>query len=148
LNLPVFGRIIRMQAIGRIATVMAMLLKSGVEFVRAIQIAQKSTTNLCLRQALVDCESAVRAGQDISQALEKTGAMPPMVVQIFAVGEESGRLEEMLDRLAADYDQQVTMMTHRLTTILEPLLVIFMVLVVGLIAFATVLPMLEAGNVL
>jgi len=148
LRLPLVGDVIRKQAISRIAIVVATLLRSGVVFVRAIQIAQRGTPNLVLRQALVRCERAVNAGQDIAQALADTEAFPPTVVQIFAVGEQSGRLEDMLDRLALDYDHQVSAMTQRLTTIMEPLLVFIMVLIVGLIAFATVLPMLEAGNVL
>lgn len=148
LRTPLLGDLIRKQAISRIAMVMAALMRSGIVFVRAIQITQRTTANLVIREALARCEAAVHAGQDIAQALEDTGAFPPTVVQVFAVGEQSGRLEEMLDRLALDYDHQVNTATGRLTTVLEPLLIIFLVLMVGLIAFATVLPMLEAGNVL
>ncbi len=70
-----------------------------------------------------------------------------MVVQMFAVGQQSGRLEEMLDRLAADYDRQVKATTARLAAVLEPALILVMVGLVGTIAFATVLPMLEAADV-
>ena len=148
LRTPLLGDLIRKQSVSRIAMVMAALMRSGVVFVRAIQITQRTTANLVIRDALSKCETAVHAGQDIAAALEATNAFPPTVVQVFAVGEQSGRLEEMLDRLASDYDHQVNTATQRLTTVLEPLLIILLVMMVGLIAFATVLPMLEAGNVL
>jgi general secretion pathway protein F len=147
LRIPIAGEMARKQAILRIAVVISSLMRNGIVFVRAIQIAQNSTPNLVIRDALKRCEAAVNGGQDISKALEATGAFPSVVVQIFAVGQQSGRLEEMLDRLAAAYDQQLTTSSQRLTAVLEPVLILFLVIVVGFIAFATVLPMLEAANV-
>ena len=147
LRLPIFGVMIRKQAIARVAVVIATMMKSGIVFVKAIQIAQRSVSNLAIRQALERCESAVLAGRDISEALESTQAFPPVVVQIFSVGQQSGRLEEMLDRLALDYDTQVANSSERLTALLEPILVILLVGLIGLIACATILPMLEAADV-
>ncbi|HEY7115767.1 MAG TPA: type II secretion system F family protein [Tepidisphaeraceae bacterium] len=146
LRIPVLGDLARKQAIVRICVVIGTLLKSGVVFVRAVQIAQRTTGNLVLRQALVECERAITAGGDIAQAIERTGAFPPMVVQVFAVGQQSGRLEEMLERLAETYDQQVSTAAARLTAILEPALIVLLALVVLFIVLATVLPILEAGN--
>lgn len=147
LRLPVIGVLIRKQAIARIAIVIATLMRSGVEFIRAVQIAQRTTQNLSLRQALRQCEAAVRAGQDIADGLEDTGAFPPTVLQIFSVGQQSGRLESMLDRLADDYDQQVTIASQRIGSMLEPFLILIMVFMVGAILFATILPILETANV-
>lgn len=146
MSIPLVGELLRKQAIVRVAVVMAALLRSGIVFVRAIQIAQRSTKNLVLRDALRRCEQAVTSGRDIGQALAETRAFPPLVVQIFSVGQQSGRLEEMLERLAEDYDRQLTTATQRLTAVLEPLLVLAMVVLVGFIALATILPMLEAAN--
>ena len=87
-----------------------------------------------------------RAGRDISGALEETGAFPPVVVQVVSVGQHSGRLEEMLDRLAVDYDRQVATAAGRLTALLEPALILVLVVIVGFIVLATILPMLEAAN--
>jgi len=148
LRLPVIGILIRKQAIARVAMVIATLLRTGVEFVRAIQIAEKTTHNLALRKALRQCEAAVHAGQDIADGLEDTGAFPPTVLQIFSVGQQSGKLESMLDRLASDYDQQVALASQRLGAVLEPFLILIMVLMVGAILFATILPILETANVL
>ena len=147
LRIPVIGPMVRKQATARVAIVIATMMKSGIVFVKAVQIAQRGATNLAIRTALQRCETAVQAGQDISQALQSTGAFAPVVVQIFAVGQQSGRLEEMLERLAVDYDQQVALTSERLTALLEPILILLLVGLIALIACATILPMLEAADV-
>lgn len=146
LRLPMIGELVRKQAIVRIAIVISTLLKSGIVFLRALEIAQRTTQNRIIRDALGRGERAIAAGEDIADALENTGAFPPMVVQVFALGQQSGRLEEMLDRLAVNYDQQVNTAAQRLTSILEPVLIILLAIVVLFIVLATVLPILEAGN--
>jgi type II secretory pathway component PulF len=148
LRIPLVGDLVRKQAIARMSMVVATLLRSDVSFVRAVQIAQRTLGNRVLRQALEACEKAVYAGLDISVALEKTQAFPPLVIQVFAVGQASGRLEAMLESLAADYDTQVDITSGRLTALLEPVMMIALAFIVGFIAFATILPILEAGHVL
>ena len=148
LKIPLLGELIRKQTIARMALVMATLLKSDVVFVRAVQIAQRTVPNRVLRDALEACERAVYAGRDIAVALEHTNAFPPLVVQVFAVGQASGRLETMLEDLATDYDTQVDIASTRLTAMLEPLMMVLLAISVGFIAFATILPILEAGDVL
>jgi type II secretory pathway component PulF len=146
LRIPVVGDLLRKQAIVRLSVVLSTLLRSGVVFVRALQIGRAAVPNLVLKDALRKCEEAVGAGRDISGALEETGAFPPVVVQVVSVGQHSGRLEEMLDRLAADYDRQVATAAGRLTALLEPALILMLVVIVGFIVLATILPMLEAAN--
>ena len=146
LKLPLLGDLIRKQAIVHVAVVLSTLLRSGIVFVRALQIAQRTTGNLVLRDAMRRCEVAVSAGEDIGDALERTEAFPPMVVQVFALGQQSGRLEEMLDRLAVAYEQQVSSAAQRFTAVLEPALIVTLALFVLFIVMATVLPILEAGN--
>jgi type II secretory pathway component PulF len=148
LQLPGVGELTRKQALVRMAVIIATLMRSGIVFLRAIEIAQRSTGNLVLRDALAKCQTAVQGGQDIAKALEATNAFPALVVQIFSVGQQAGRLEEMLDRLAVDYDRQVATAAQRFTAVLEPLLILVLAVIVGFIAFATILPILEAGNVL
>ena len=146
LRLPLIGELSRKQAIVRIAIVVSTLLKSGIVFLRSLEIAERTTRNLILRDALNRCGKAITAGEDIAVALEETEAFPPMVVQVFALGQQSGRLEEMLDRLATTYDQQVNLAAQRLTAVLEPVLIILLAFLVLFIVMATVLPILEAGN--
>ena len=148
LRLPVAGDLVRKQLLARLVSILAVLLRSGIPFVQAIQIASGLVRNRVIREALGHCRAAVESGQDIAPGLEKSGAFPPLVVQLFAVGQQSGRLEEMLDQLAEEYDQQVQVAAQRLTSLLEPVMILFLAVMVGLIAFATILPILEAGHVL
>ena len=150
LRVPLVGELVRKAATVRVAFVIATLMRSGVSFERAAVIAQRAVGNRVLRDALRRCEAAVRAGRDIAPALEAAGrwGFPPTVVQVFALGQHSGNLEEMLDRLAIDYDRQVQSAATRLASILEPILIVTLAVVIGAVAFATILPILEAGNVL
>ena len=148
LKLPVFGLLARKQAVSRIAFLIATLTKSGIPFLQALELSAKSSENRVIRKALFDAADAVRSGRDIAPAMQKTDAFPMSVIQVFSVGQESGRLDEMLDRLATDYDRQVSKTTERLATILEPVLILTLAVFVGFILFATILPILEAGNVL
>ena len=107
----------------------------------------KTTSNLVLADALEQCEAAVQNGRDIGESLAETGTVSAGGGAIFSVGQQSGRLEDMLDRLAADYDRQVTTASQRLTAILEPVLILGLVLLVGFIGVATILPLLEAADV-
>lgn len=148
LRMPLLGVLIRKQAMVRICVVLETLLRSGVVFLRALEIARRGVSNTLLRQALERCERAVGAGGDIGAAIEQTRAFEPMVVQVFALGQQSGKLEEMLGRLATTYDQQVQQSTQRLASLLEPAIIMVLAVVVLVIVLATVLPILEAGNVL
>lgn len=148
LRIPLVGSMARRQTIARLAGTMATLLRSGVEYLPAAEIAARSANNVIFRQALLDANERISAGQDIGAALEHTGVFPPLVIHVFAVGQASGRLEDMLDRLAADYTRQVKNLSERLASVLEPALILVLAVFVGFILFATLLPILEAGNVL
>ena len=113
-----------------------------------LELAAKSANNVLLRDAMEDCREAVDAGQDIAPALRRSGIFPPLAVRIFSVGQESGRLDEMLERLTTDYDLEVATMSSRLTALLEPVLIVVLSVLVGFVLLATILPILEAGNVL
>jgi type II secretory pathway component PulF len=148
LRLPLIGPLARKENTSRLAVMLAALLRSGLPFVEALQIARGTTRNRVFRSALSDYQEAVIAGADVAAPLEKSGVFAPMVVQMLAVGQKSGQLEEMLEQLAQAYDQQVATATSRLTAVAEPLLIVLMAILVGFIAFATILPILELSNVL
>jgi len=148
LRIPVVGELIRKETTSRMAIVLAALLRSGLEFIRAIQITRRTMPNRVFKRAMDDYERAVTAGSDIAAPLEASGVFSPMVVQMLAVGQQSGQLEEMLEQLAGSYERQVDTATSRLTALLEPLLIVILALMVGFIAFATILPILEVSNVL
>lgn len=148
LRLPLVGEMARKQAISRIAMVLSTLLESGVPFVRGIEIAARSGRNLVIEEALKEATDQIAAGVNLDDAIRETRLFPPLVVHIFAVGQESGELDGMLRNLAESYDRQVASAASRLTALLEPALIVALAVVVGFILFATLLPILEAGNVL
>jgi len=148
LRIPLLGGMAQKQEIARIAMIIATLMKSGIVFLQALETAARTTKNIVISRALLSGRDTVMAGRDIGDALAPTGVFPPMVIQIFAVGQQSGRLEEMLDRLSQAYERQVNSLATRLAAVLEPVLIIFLSVFVGFILFATILPILEAGNVL
>lgn len=148
LRIPVIGELIRKENTSRMAIVMATLLGSDMQFVEAIRITRRIIRNSVFRKAMDDYETAVTAGSNVSAPLQASGVFSPMVVQMLAVGQESGQLEEMLEQLSDAYDQEVATATQRLTAVLEPVLIVFLAILVGFIAFATILPILEISNVL
>jgi len=148
LRIPVIGDLIRRECTSRMAVVMAGLLESGLQFVEAVRITRSTMRNSVFRNAMADYERAVSAGSDVAAPLERSGVFSPMVVEILAVGQQSGRLEEMLRRLGKDCEQQVATATARATALLEPLLIVVLAVFVGFIALATILPILEVSDVL
>ncbi len=147
LRIPVIGEMIRKENTSRIAVVLSALLRSGLPFIEAIQITRRTVRNRAFQEALADYEQAVGSGKDVAGPLKESGVFRPMVIQMLAVGQESGELEDMLDQLSRSYDQQVATATTRLTSIIEPLLIVLLAVMVGFIAFATILPILEISNV-
>lgn len=148
LRMPVFGSLIRKQAIGRVSLVVACLLRSGVELVEALGIASQSCSNILVRKAIEQVTHDIRTGTGLKEAIMKHRVFPPSVAQIFALGQQSGQLEGMLQRLGTDYDRQAAILASRVAAIAEPVLILLLSVMVGFILFATVLPILEAGNVL
>jgi type II secretory pathway component PulF len=147
LKLPFLGPMLVKQGVARIAMIVGTLLRSGIVLTNAFDLAGKSTSNRVLRSALEECGQRMGAGENVAEALEKAGVFPPLAVRVFAVGQESGQLEEMLERLALDYDRQVSTLSKRFTSLLEPVLIVVLAVFVGFLLIATILPILEAGNV-
>lgn len=148
LRLPIIGPIAVKQGVSRISMIIATLSRSGVELTRAFELAEKSTSNVVFRLALKASRERIAAGEELSDALRQSGAFPPLAVRVFSVGQDSGKLDEMLFRLSADYDAQVATASARLTSLLEPVLILFLAAMVGFLLVATILPILEAGNVM
>ncbi len=148
LRVPLTGELLRKENTSRAAVVLSALLRSGLPFIDAVRITRQTIRNRVFRRTLRDYEEAVAAGKDVAAPLTAGGVFRPMVVQMLAVGQESGELEHMLEQLADSYDRQVETATARLTAMLEPLLIVVLAILVGFIAFATILPILEASHVL
>lgn len=148
LRLPIIGPMVMKQGVSRIAMIIGTLSRSGVELTRAVELAEKSTTNRVFRKALHQAGERISAGEEVADALQQSHAFPPLAVRVFSVGQESGKLDEMLFRLADDYDAQVATASSRFTSLLEPILILVLAVMVGFLLLATILPILEAGNVM
>lgn len=148
LRMPLIGPMAVKQGVARIAMIIGTLSRSGVELTRAIELAERSTGNVVFKKALRQCGERVAAGEEVADALRSSGAFPPLAVRVFSVGQESGKLDEMLFRLADDYDAQVATASARFTALLEPALILVLAGLVGFLLLATILPILEAGNVM
>jgi type II secretory pathway component PulF len=128
--------------------VTATLLRSGVELVRALEIGKGAVTNSAIANAIETARQRVSSGTELGAALSSHAVIPPTLIQVFALGQQTGQLEELLFQIAEDYNHQVNTLAERLTSIMEPVLIVALSIIVGFILMATLLPILEAGNVI
>ncbi len=146
LRLPVLGKLIRGSNTARMASTLSILVGSGVGLLTALNAACGVMNNLPMQRALEDAASKVREGVTLSRALAASGLFPPVLVHLIASGEQSGRLDIMLDRVARQQTQEVSGFTTALTAILEPVLILFMGAVVLLIVLAILLPIIQMNQ--
>jgi general secretion pathway protein F len=147
LRIPVLGDLFRKAAVSRFAVSMSTLLKSGVPVLEALKIVKDIVSNQVLARVLDTVHKRIIEGTDIATPIKKSRVFPPVVGYMIAVGEQSGRLEEMLDRVAEAYDEEVSVQTQKVTSLLEPLLIVGMALVVGFIVIAVMLPILNISDI-
>jgi general secretion pathway protein F len=146
LRVPVLGELLRKAAVGRFTRTLATLLQSGVPVIQALDITKKVVGNRVISDATGMIKDRVIEGTDISTPLKGSGAFPSVVGYMVAVGEQSGELEQMLDRIAGAYDEEIDVVTERLTALLEPIMIVFLAAIVGYIVYAIVQPILEIGQ--
>ncbi len=146
LRLPIVGKLIRGSNTARMASTLSILVGSGVGLLTALNAACGVVNNLPMRRALEDAAAKVREGVTLSRALAASGLFPPVLVHLIASGEQSGRLDTMLDRVAKQQTQEVSGFTTALTSILEPVLILFMGAVVLLIVLAILLPIIQMNQ--
>jgi type II secretory pathway component PulF len=148
LRTPVLGNLIVKQSAARLCLVTGTLLRSGVELVKALEIAEDSVSNVQIRKAIEQARDRISSGVELGAAMSGNRTLPPALVQVFTLGQHTGQLDDLLFRIADDYDQQVNTLADRLTTVMEPILIVGLSLVVGFIMLGTLLPILESGNAL
>ncbi len=147
LTVPIFGRLVRVVAIGRFARTLSTLLKSGVPLLTAMDIVRNVVGNVRLAEVIEQARDAIREGQSIAAPLKRSGEFPPLVHHMIAVGERSGALEEMLANVATAYEAQVDTTITALTSLLEPLMIVMMGAVVGFIVFSVLMPILQINTI-
>jgi len=143
LRLPVVGAIVRVLAIARFSRTLSTLLGAGVGIVRALEISEHVANNVILGAAIANARTSVVEGAPLAAPLRASGEFPPLVTTMIDVGEHSGNLEEMLVKVASTYDEQVENTISRLTSLLEPLLILVMVGIVLVIILATLMPLMQ-----
>ena len=146
LKLPVIGALVRMLAVSRFARTLATLLKSGVPLLKAMDIVKNVLDNGKLEKVIETAAGSIREGESIAAPLKRSGDFPPIVTHMIAVGERSGQLEQMLENVARAYDAQVETRVQALTSLLEPLMIVFMGGGVGFIAFAILMPLIQMND--
>lgn len=146
LVMPQFGKVNRMVAISRFAKTLSTLLTAGVPILTAFDIVKQVIGNKILENAVFAARENIKEGESIAVPLKRSGEFPPIVIQMIAIGERSGELEDMLEMLADSYEKEVRYILDRLTALLEPIMIIALAVVVGFIVFAVVLPILQIND--
>lgn len=143
LKLAIFGMLYRMQAEEEFASGMSLLLKSGVPILHALEVMGKSATNAVAGQAIDATREFVREGKTLAEPLNKSGVFAPIISQMIAVGEETGELPQMLEKVSAFTKERLDTYIGRLTTMLEPLIIIVLAVVVLFLAVAIYMPIFQ-----
>jgi type IV pilus assembly protein PilC len=148
LRVPVFGGLVHKTAMTRFARTLSVLLRSGVSILESLAITSETVNNTVVSKAIEDVQQAVQQGESIAGPLGRHDIFPPMVVQMLAVGEETGAVDEMLEKVADFYDAEVEATVDALTSLLEPLLIVFLGGAVGGMVVALYMPMFEIINLI
>lgn len=146
LKLPLIGDIVRKVAISRLSSTLATMLASGVQLLEALDVSRRVMSNRVLEAAVENARQNIREGESIAAPLKRSGQFPPLVTHMVAVGEKSGEMEEMLRRIAGIYDGEVDRVVTRATSLIEPVMILFMGAVVFFIVVAILLPIFEMGQ--
>jgi type IV pilus assembly protein PilC len=148
LKMPVFGPLAKKTALARFGRTLSALVRSGVPILESLDIVSETSGNWVVSEAVRDTQQHVKRGEPLSRRLEDHDVFPPMVVQMMAVGEETGALDEMLDKIADFYDQEVEATVNALTSLIEPILIVIMGVVIGGMIISLYLPMFDVINLI
>jgi type IV pilus assembly protein PilC len=141
LRVPIFGTLFHKTALARFSSTLSMLLRSGVPILQALEIVSDTVNNKVIGAAITDVQSSVREGESMAKPLAKHRVFPPMVVQMISVGEETGQVDTMLEKVASFYNQEVEAAVDALTSLIEPLLIAVIGGCVGAAVIALYMPM-------
>ncbi|MFC1667275.1 type II secretion system F family protein [Candidatus Omnitrophota bacterium] len=145
-RLPLIGQVMQEITTERFTSALSTLLKSGVPILHALEITEKIAGNKVMESDLKEVRSAVRDGRGIGQTMQQSALFSPLVVQMISVGEEIGELGKMLERISGFYKERVDTFVGRLTTIFEPLVLVFMGIVVGILVVAMFMPIFSISS--
>jgi type IV pilus assembly protein PilC len=146
LRLPVFGSLIRKVAVAKFTRTLGTMISSGVPIMDGLEITSKTAGNIIIENAIRTVRTAISEGRTMSEPLEQTGLFPGMVVQMIAVGEATGAMDQMLSKIADFYDEEVDTAVEALTSALEPMLMVFLGGIIGFVVVAMYLPIFKMAS--
>ncbi|HNS21050.1 MAG TPA: type II secretion system F family protein [Sedimentisphaerales bacterium] len=147
LSLPVFGPLIRQRVVARFASTLSTLIGSGLAMAESLRVVAETTGNSLMKRAIQQSRERILAGADIATPLRESGVIDPAIAHMVAVGEKSGELEIMLKNISENLESSTDIVIERLSAAVEPLIIIIMAAVIGVIAYATILPILRISAV-
>ena len=146
LKAPVLGDVLRKSAVSRFTRTLGTLISSGVSILDGLEITAKTAGNRVIQDAIMESRSSIAGGETIAAPLKKSQVFPPMVISMIAVGEQTGGLDEMLSKIADFYDEEVDAAVSGLLALMEPVMIVFLGVIVGGMVVAMYLPMFDMVN--
>jgi general secretion pathway protein F len=147
LSAPIFGPLIKQRVAARFASTLSTLLSSGLSMAESLKVVSEVTGNSLMKKAIHQARERILAGADISTPLQDSGIIEPAIAHMVAVGEKSGELETMLKNISENLESSTDVVIERLGAAVEPLIIVIMAAIVGLIAYATILPILKISSI-
>ncbi|HYD52410.1 MAG TPA: type II secretion system F family protein [Gemmatimonadaceae bacterium] len=146
LRIPVLGDVLRKSAVSRFTRTLGTLISSGVSILDGLEITAKTAGNRVIQDAIMDSRASIAGGDTIAAPLQKSAVFPPMVISMIAVGEQTGGLDEMLSKIADFYDEEVDAAVSGLLALMEPIMIVFLGVIVGGMVVAMYLPIFDMMN--
>lgn len=146
INVPILGVLARKGSIANFATILASLSSSGIDILEALDIAAKTSGNLIMEETLTDVKNMVERGENLSDSMASSSEFPDMVIQMVSVGEETGTLDEMLQKVYLYYEEEIDNTVKNLTTMIEPIIIVVLGGIIGFLVVAMYLPIFKIGE--
>jgi type IV pilus assembly protein PilC len=147
LKAPIFGDLLKKVAVAKFSRTLSTMMSSGVPILEGLAIVSKTSGNVVVENALLKTRQSISEGRSIAEPLEETGIFPPMVVQMISVGEATGALDSMLNKIAIFYDDEIDVAVDSMTALLEPVMMVFLGGIVGGMIIAMYLPIFKLASV-
>jgi len=148
LKVPVFGKLFQKIAVSRFTRNFGTMIHAGVPILQALDIVGETSGNIVIERAAKSVQESVRTGQSLSAPLSRPPVFPPMVVQMMAVGEDTGALDTMLEKIADFYDDEVEATSEQLTSLIEPLMIVVLGTIIGAMIIALYMPIFSIFNLI
>jgi len=144
LKIPIFGPMLHKSVLARFSRTLSTLLEGGIPVIQALESAGPTSGSLLISEAIAEAAEQIIQGRNISEQLEGNKLFPPMMIQMIAIGEETGSISSMLDKLAEFYEEEVATLTKGLTALLEPIMLVIVGIIIGAMIVALYLPIFTA----